>query len=41
MEVTVTPMVIGALGMVLKGLKKGIEELETRGQIKNIQTTAL
>ena len=40
MRVMVIPVVIGALGMVLKSLEKGLEELETRGRIKIIQTTA-
>ena len=37
----VIPVVIGTLGMVLKDLEKELEELEIRGRIKTIQTTAL
>ena len=33
--------VIGALGMVPKGLRKRLEELEISGRIETIQTTAL
>ena len=35
------PIVTGTLGTVPKGLAKGLEELEIRGKIKIIQTTAL
>ena len=35
------PIVIGALGMVPKGLERSLEELEIRGRIETIQTTAL
>ena len=35
------PMVIGALGTDTEGLKKGLEDLEIRGQVESIQTTAL
>ena len=41
MKVTVIPIVIGALGTVTKGLLKGQEELEIRGQVGTIQTAAL
>ena len=41
MKVTVIPIVIGALGMVLEGLARGLEELEIGGRVKTIQTTAL
>ena len=41
MNVTVIPIVNGALGTIPKGLVKGLEELETRGQVDAIQTTAL
>ena len=41
MKVTVIPNIIGTLGMVPKGLKRGLEELETGGRIETIQTTAL
>ena len=39
MKVMVIPIVIGALKMVHKGLIKGLEELEIRGQVETIQTT--
>ena len=39
--VTVITVVIGILGTVLKGLKKGLEELEIRGRIEAVQTAAL
>ena len=35
------PTVIGALSTVTKGLIKGLEDLEIRGEVKTIQTTAL
>ena len=35
------PIVIGALGTVTKGLVKGLEDLEIRGRVEAIQTTAL
>ena len=41
MKVTVIPIVIGALGTVIKGLIKGLEELDMRGRVETIQTTAL
>ena len=41
MKVTVTPIVIGALGTVTKGLGKGLEDLEIRGEVETIQTTAV
>ena len=34
-------IVIGALGTVTKGLIKGLEDLEIRGRVETIQTTAL
>ena len=40
MRVTVILVVIGALGMIPKGFVKGLENLEIRGQVKIIQTTA-
>ena len=40
-KVTVILIVIGALGTVTKGLIKGLEDLEIRGKIETIQTTAL
>ena len=41
MKVTVIPIIIGALGTLLKGLVRGVEELEIRGRTETIQTTAL
>ena len=41
MKVTVIPIVIGALGTILKGLIKELEEVEIREQVETIQTTAL
>ena len=41
MKVTVIPIVIGALGTAPKGLERGLEELEIRGRIETVQTTAL
>ena len=41
MKVTVIPIAIGALGTVIKGLIQGLEDLNIRGQMETIQTTAL
>ena len=41
MRVKVVPIVIGALGTVPKGLEKSLSELEIKGRIETIQTTAL
>ena len=41
MKVTVIPIVIGTLGTVTKGLIQGLEDLEIRGWVETIQTTAL
>ena len=41
MRVKVIPIVIGALGTIPKGLEKSLDELEIRGRIETIQTTAL
>ena len=41
MEVTVIPIVIGAFGTVTKVLIQGLEDLEIRGRVETIQTTAL
>ena len=41
MEMTIIPMVICAFGTVTKGLYKGLEDLEIRGRVEIIQTTAL
>ena len=40
MKVTIIPIVIGAFGTVTKGLLKGLEDLEVRGRVEIIQTTA-
>ena len=40
-RVTMTPIVVGTLGMVPRGLEEGLDEMEIRGRIKIIQTTAL
>ena len=41
MKVMIVPIVIGAWGPITKGLLKGLEDLEVRGQVETIQTTAL
>ena len=41
MKLTVIPIVIGALGIVTKGLVQGLEDLEITGRVEIIQTTAL
>ena len=41
MKVTVIPIVISTLGTVTKGLVQGLEDLEVKGQVETIQTTAL
>ena len=41
MQVTLKPIVIGASGTVIKGLLKGLEDLEVGGRVETIQTTAL
>ena len=41
MKVTLLPIVNGSLGRVTKGLVQGLEDLDKKGQVKNIQTTAL
>ena len=41
MMVKFVPIVIGALGTVPKGLEKNLSELEIKGRIETIQTTAL
>ena len=40
MKVTVIPIVISQLRRVIKGLVMGLEDLEIRGQVETIQTTA-
>ena len=37
----VIPIVVGALGTIHKVLEKGLKDLEIRGQVETIQTTAL
>ena len=39
MNVTFIPIVDGAFGEVTKGLVKGLEDLEIRGQVETIQIT--
>ena len=39
MKVTVIPIIIDVLGMVSKGLIRGLEELEIGGCAKTTQTT--
>ena len=39
MKVTIIPIVIGAFGMVIKGLLKSLEDLEVGGIIENGQNT--
>ena len=41
MQVTIIPIVIGAFGIVAKGLLTGLEDLEVGGGVETIQTTAL
>ena len=41
MKVTVIPIVVRALGTIPKGMAKELKDLEIRGQVETIQTTAL
>ena len=41
MKVAVIPIVVGALGTVLKGLEKKLEGMEIRERIKTIQTAVV
>ena len=41
MKVTVIPIIIGARGTVTKKLLRGLEDLEIRGRVETIQTTAV
>ena len=41
MKLTVIPIVIGALSTVTKGMVQGLVDLEIKGQVETIQTTAL
>ena len=40
-KVTVTPIVIGALGTVTRGFVQGLEDLEITGRVETIQTSVL
>ena len=40
MQVTFIPIVIGVLGTVTEELIKGLEDMEIKGQVKDIKTTA-
>ena len=41
MKVTMIPIVIGALGLILKWLVKGREDIEIRGKVETIHHTVL
>ena len=41
MKVTIVPLVIGAFDTIIKGLLKGLEDLEVGGRVETIQMTAL
>ena len=41
MKVTIIPIVIGDFGTVIKGLQKGLENLEVGGRVETIETTRL
>ena len=41
MKVTVIPIVIRELGNVSKGREQGLDELELRGGVETVRTTAL
>ena len=41
MQVTIIPIVIGAFGIVTKGLLKGLKDLEVGRRVETIQTTIL
>ena len=41
MKLTVIPFVISTLGTVTKGLIQELEDLEIRGRVETIQSTAL
>ena len=40
-QVTIIPIVIGMFGTIIKGLLKGVEDLEAGGRVETIQTTTL
>ena len=39
--IMIIPTVIGAFGIITKGLLKGLEDLDVGGRVKTIQTTVL
>ena len=41
MKVTIIPIVVGAFGTVIKGLLKGLVDLEVGGRVETIPMTAL
>ena len=41
MLVTIIPIVMGAFGIVIKGLLKGLNDLEVGERVETIQTTTL
>ena len=41
MKVTIIPIAVGALDTVTKGLLQGLEDLEIKGRVETIKTTAL
>ena len=41
MKVTIVPIVIGAFDTIIKGLLKGLKDLEVGGRVETIQMTAL
>ena len=41
MKVTMRPILIGSLEIIPKGLVKGLEGLEIRGQVETTKATAL
>ena len=41
MKMTVIPIVIGVLGIIPKGLERGLELLEITGKMETIQATEL
>ena len=41
MKVIIIPIVIGGLATVIKGLLKGLGDLEVDGWVKNIKTTVI
>ena len=41
MKVTVIPVVNGVLGTVTQGLVQRLKDLEIKGQVETLQTTAL